>query len=149
MKIQAISISAVKGTKKKNVDSAELHADYGIIGDAHAGSEKRQVSFLSVEAINDFCKYGVAVAPGDFAENIATSGMDYSGLRVGDILKLGRDAVLEVSQIGKTCHHGCDIAQKVGFCIMPTQGVFARVVKGGQIKVGDTIVIADLAEKQI
>lgn len=137
-RIHKISISENKGEKKYNIDRAELVDDHGILGDAHAGSG-RQVSLLPLESFSKVKNEIVDINPGDFAENITTSGLDLSAAVIGRRLKIGRKARLEVTQIGKTCHHGCYIREIVGDCIMPREGIFARVVKGGPIETGDTI----------
>lgn len=139
-KIRAISISKNKGTKKQNVPKAILKENFGIVGDAHAGSG-RQVSLLSEESIDKMRARGLEVAPGDFAENITTKGIDLLGLGIGTKMKIGETAVLEVSQIGKECHRRCSIYYQAGDCVMPREGVFAKVVNGGGIKVGDDICI--------
>ena len=128
---------------KSNVPEAELRADFGLVGDAHAGSGPRQVSLLEVESIEQFRAKGLEVAPGDFAENVTVEGLDLSGLRVGARLRIADVAELEVTQLGKQCHGRCRIYEKVGDCIMPRQGIFARVVVGGTIKVGDAIEVLD------
>ena len=138
-KIKAISVSKEKGVKKSNVKNAELKEDFGIVGDAHAGTEKRQVSLLAEESIEKMKAKGLDVGPGDFAENITTWGIDLLNLKIGSKLTVGKDAVLEISQIGKTCHSRCNIYYQAGDCVMPTEGVFGRVVKGGIIKPGDEI----------
>jgi len=141
-RIRAISISAHKGVAKSNVPAAELKADFGVVGDAHAGRGPRQVSLLAFEALDEFRKKGLDVSPGDFAENLTVEGMDLSRLAVGSKLRVAR-AELEVTQLGKKCHGRCRIYEKVGDCIMPVQGVFARVTAGGIIRVGDTIEVLD------
>lgn len=138
--IKAISLSKEKGTKKTNVPKVKLKKDYGIIGDAHAGTKKRQVSLLAQESIEKMRKKGLKVKPGDFAENISTQGLDLLNLKLKDKLKIGRNVLLEVSQIGKVCHTRCNIYYQVGDCVMPREGVFARVLKGGIIKTGDKII---------
>lgn len=140
-KIKAISVSKEKGQKKKNIASALLKQDFGIIGDAHAGSE-RQVSLLAEESIERMKQKGLKVSAGDFAENITTQGLDLLELKIGAKIKIGKDAVLEVSQIGKVCHTRCNIYYQAGDCVMPREGIFAKVVKAGEIKVGDEICIA-------
>ena len=142
-RIRAISISASKGLPKSNVPEAELRAGHGLVGDAHAGDWHRQVSLLDVESIEKFREKGLDVSPGDFAENITTEGLDLSGLKVGARLRVGALAELEVTQLGKKCHGRCRIYEKVGDCIMPKQGVFARVTAGGTIKIGDVIEVVD------
>jgi MOSC domain-containing protein YiiM len=136
--IKAVSISEEKGTKKRNVELVELKKDFGIIGDAHAGGE-RQVSILAVESIDKMRKKGLKVNPGDFAENITTEGIDLLSLEVGMKLKVGKEALLEVSQIGKECHSPCNIYYQAGDCVMPREGIFARVLKGGIVKQGDRV----------
>ena len=138
-KINAISISKEKGTQKTNVPEAELDAGFGIIGDAHAGNWHRQVSLLAVESIDKMVAKGAKVSPGNFAENITTEGLNLLGLSVGSKLKLGEDAELEITQFGKQCHSRCEIFEQVGDCIMPREGVFARVTIPGRIKVGDVV----------
>jgi len=137
--IKAISISKRRGTKKTNVDSAELKTDLGIVGDAHAGNWHRQVSLLASEAIEKAGKIGMTLRPGDFAENITTDGIDLDALKIGSRLKLGKTAEIEITQFGKNCHGRCEIFKQLGECIMPRRGVFARVIKGGNINIGDTI----------
>lgn len=138
-KIIAVSISDKKGAKKKNVESALLKEDFGIIGDAHAGTQNRQVSLLAEESIEKMRNKGLKLKSGDFAENITTTGIDLLSLRLGDKLKAGAEVILEVSQIGKECHTRCAIYYQAGDCVMPTDGIFARVLKGGVIKTGDTL----------
>ena len=140
-RIKAISISEHKGMAKSNVPEAELKADFGLVGDAHAGSP-RQVSLLAFESIDQFREKGLDVSSGDFAENITIEGMDLSRLAVGSRLRVAQ-AQLEVTQLGKKCHGRCRIYEKVGDCIMPVQGVFARVVVGGIIRVGDFVEVLD------
>jgi molybdopterin adenylyltransferase len=141
-RIRAISISSQKGMPKHNVPEAELRMDFGIVGDAHAGSGPRQVSLLAMESIEELRGKGADLSPGDFAENITAEGLDLSALAVGYRLRIADTVELEVTQMGKRCHGRCRIFERLGDCIMPRQGVFARVVTGGRIKVGD-IVVAD------
>jgi molybdopterin adenylyltransferase len=138
-RIRAISVSSQKGEPKHNVPAAELRADFGIVGDAHAGSGHRQVSLLAMESIEELRGQGADISPGDFAENVTAEGLDLSALAVGHKLRIGDAAILEVTQLGKRCHGRCRIYEKLGDCIMPRQGVFARVVTGGRIRVGDVI----------
>lgn len=138
-KIIAISVSDKKGVRKNNVDSAELKDDFGIVGDAHAGTKNRQVSLLAIESIQKMQAKGLKVKPGDFAENITTEGVDLLGLKLGDKLRIGIDALLEVTQIGKECHTRCNIYYQAGDCVMPKEGIFVKVLKGAEIKVGDRI----------
>lgn len=128
---------------KQNVPEAELRADFGLVGDAHAGSGHRQVSLLTVESIDRFREKGVTVAPGDFAENVTVEGLNLSLLAVGSRLRIGTGPELEVTQFGKKCHGRCRIYEKVGDCVMPREGVFARVITGGTIRVGDVVEALD------
>ncbi len=138
-RIRAISISSEKGMPKRNVPEAELKADSGIIGDAHAGSGLRQVSLLDMESIAELRRGGADISPGDFAENLTVEGVDLTALKVGHRLKVGEIVELEVTQLGKRCHGRCRVFEKLGDCIMPRQGVFAQVVTGGRIQVGDAV----------
>jgi MOSC domain-containing protein YiiM len=113
--------------------------DFGVVGDAHAAHWHRQVSLLAVESIDKMIAAGATVTPGDFAENITTEGIDLFKLPIGTRLKIGSDSEVELTQIGKECHSRCEIFEKVGDCIMPREGVFAKVTKPGAIKVGDGI----------
>lgn len=131
-KILSLNISEKKGEQKKPVQSLELKPDHGIVGDAHAGNWHRQVSLLAEEDINTIRGKGIDIDYGDFAENITTEGVDLASLPIGTRLRLG-DAEMEVTQIGKECHHGCAIFQTVGDCVMPRKGIFAKVLKGGVI----------------
>ena len=134
-KIIAICTSDVRGVQKQPRDTAWLDKDWGIRGDAHAGHWHRQVSLLSAEEIAAFNEKGAGVQPGAFGENLVVEGIGLRRLPVGTLLGCG-DAVLEITQIGKECHSHCAIYQKLGDCIMPREGVFARVITGGQIAVG-------------
>jgi len=143
-RIRAISVSKHKGIQKVNVPEAELRADHGIVGDAHAGDWDRQISLLEIECIKLMAAKGTNVSPGDFAENITTEGIDLSALKISDILRLGEEVEIKITQFGKQCHGRCKIYEQIGDCIMPREGVFARVGRGGSISVGDVIeVIAD------
>jgi len=141
MKIVSIALSRKKGTRKKTVQEAELVKDHGLSGDAHAGPWHRQVSFLSSESIESAREKGLDVTFGDFAENIATEGIDWTELPIGTRVRLGKSTLVEVSQIGKECHNKCAIYYKAGDCIMPREGVFAKVIAGGKIALGDPIEI--------
>lgn len=142
-RIKAISVSKEKGTQKVNVAEAELRKDFGIIGDAHAGHWHRQVSLLGTESILKMIKKGADVGPGSFAENITTEGIDLLALEIGTKLKLGQSAELEITQFGKKCHSRCEIFEQVGDCIMPREGVFAKVTRAGRLAVGDVIEVVD------
>ena len=142
-RIKAISISVKKGTKKSNVPAAEVKVDLGIEGDAHAGNWHRQISLLAIESIDKMIAKGADVSPGDFAENITTEGIEVAKLPIGCKLRVAETIELEVTQIGKECHSRCEIFQQVGDCIMPREGIFAKVITAGKIKVGDTIEVLD------
>ena len=139
MKIVSIAVSSKKGTVKKQVENVRLLEDHGMEGDAHAGKWHRQVSFLAAESIAGAKERGLDVDFGDFAENIATTGIDWVNIPVGTKFKLGETAQVEITQIGKECHKRCAIYYKAGDCIMPKEGVFARVLKGGDIACGNEI----------
>ena len=143
MKILSIAVSRKKGTRKTTVDNANLIKDHGIEGDAHAGEWHRQVSFLANESINKAREGGLNVTFGDFAENIATEGIDWIRVPVGTRLKLGDSVLVEVTQIGKECHQKCAIYYQAGDCIMPREGTFARVLEGGRINIGDPVFFVD------
>jgi MOSC domain-containing protein YiiM len=137
----AVSISDNKGTKKRNVESVELKEDFGIVDDAHAGIGNRQVSLLAEESIEKMREKGLKVGAGDFAENITTQDIDLLSLKIGSRLKIGKEVLLEISQIGKECHTRCNIYYQAGDCVMPKEGIFARVVNGGIIKPKDKIAV--------
>ncbi|MBT3311428.1 MAG: MOSC domain-containing protein [Desulfobacterales bacterium] len=139
MKIVSISTSKKKGTVKKQINEVELIENHGISGDAHAGDWHRQVSFLSSESIEKTREQGLDVTFGDFAENIATEGIDWKEIPIGTKVRLGEGAEVEITQIGKECHNKCAIYYKAGDCIMPKEGIFAKVLKGGTIRCGDVI----------
>ena len=145
MKIISIAIGKRKGTRKIQVEEAYLLQNHGFEGDAHAGQWHRQVSFLAAEDIESVRKRGLDVTFGDFAENIATSGIDWKKLLVGTQVQLGEQALVEITQIGKECHNKCAIYYLSGDCIMPKEGVFARVLEGGRICCGDAIRILNTA----
>lgn len=140
--IAAISTSSRKGVRKQNTPEVDLIEGFGIRGDAHAGPWHRQVSLLAMESIEKIRARGLDVGPGDFAENITTRGIDVPGFRVGDRILVG-DCELEVTQIGKVCHSRCAIYYQAGDCVMPREGVFARVLKGGTIRVDDRVQLSD------
>lgn len=139
-KVLAVCTSPRKGTQKENVKEAEFVEDWGIQGDAHAGKWHRQVSLLSNEKIEAFRARGAEVEYGAFGENLVVEGIDFAALPVGTCFRCG-EVLLELTQIGKECHHGCAIFQKMGDCIMPREGVFARVLHGGKIRVGDEMTV--------
>lgn len=136
--VAALSVSDRKGVPKNNVNEVNLLVDWGIEGDAHAGNWRRQVSLLAAESIDKMLSRGVKALPGMFAENITTRGIDVASLQVGERISLG-EAELVVTQIGKECHERCAIFHLAGDCVMPREGVFATVTKGGAIQVGDSI----------
>lgn len=136
----AVCSSKEKGTKKEVVARSFLKEDYGLIGDAHADyNSHRQVSLLAIESIDKMRGLGFDVNPGDFAENLTTEGIDLTVLPIGTRLSVGKEIILEITQIGKECHVGCAIFRQIGKCIMPKEGVFARVIRGGSVKAGDII----------
>jgi len=137
-KVLAVCISENKGERKKPVPSVELRVNHGIVGDAHAGEWHRQVSLLAQESIDKMRALGLDVNAGDFAENITTTGVDLVTLPVGSRLAIG-ETVLEVTQIGKECHTRCAIFYQAGDCVMPKEGIFAKVISAGVIRSGDTV----------
>jgi MOSC domain-containing protein YiiM len=138
--IIAVCTSKEKGTKKKTMPMAMAREDFGLVGDAHADYHThRQVSLLAIESIQKMKDLGLDVKPGDFAENLTTQGIDIASLPIGIQLVVGDDIILELTQIGKKCHTKCAIFHQVGTCIMPREGVFARVIRGGLISEGDPI----------
>ena len=139
-KVIAICTSPARGTQKVSQASAEFVVDWGIQGDAHAGNWHRQVSLLGAEKISAFNEKGAGVQPGAFGENLVVEGFDFRALPVGTLLRCG-PVLLEMTQIGKECHSHCEIFKKMGDCIMPREGVFARVLEPGRISVGDEMVI--------
>lgn len=140
--IVAISISKKRGIPKSNVPMANLIENHGIEGDVHAGNWHRQVSFLALESIDKMRKAGLpSLRPGAFAENITTEFIDIPHIKVGTRVKIGKEAVLEITQIGKECHHHCAIYRKIGDCVMPKEGIFAIVIKSGQIYEGDEVIV--------
>lgn len=131
-KVESVNIAGEKGVQKHEVAEIVLKENFGIEGDAHAGAWHRQVSLLAGEAVDGMKARGLELAPGAFGENIVTRGVDWSRARVGDRVVIG-EVELEITQIGKECHSRCAIYYAAGDCIMPTQGIFARVLKGGTI----------------
>ena len=136
--VVAVCISEAKGQRKTPMAAVELRENHGIVGDGHAGVWHRQVSLLATESIAKMRALGLDVDSGDFAENITTSGIDLVALPVGSRLAVG-DAVIEVTQIGKECHTRCAIFYQAGDCVMPKEGIFAKVLKGGTLAGGDLI----------
>ena len=143
MKIVSIAVSKKKGTPKTPVEEAFLSREHGLEGDAHAGPWHRQVSLLASESIDQANAQGLDVGFGDFAENIATVGVDWKTLPIGTRARLGEQVMIEITQIGKECRNRCAIYYKAGDCIMPREGVFARVLAEGRIKCGDAVKIIE------
>ena len=141
-KVTAVCTSPAKGTQKQNIGKGIFIEDYGIQGDAHAGKWHRQVSLLSYEKIEGFREIGAEVEDGAFGENLVVEGIDFRSLPVGTRL-ICNEVILEITQIGKECHHGCQIFQKMGDCIMPREGVFAKVIRGGTIRTGDVMKVEE------
>ncbi len=137
--IIAVCTSVKKGTTKAEVGSAVVEKGFGLKGDAHGGDWHRQISLLSMEQIEKMKEKGFDVKPGSFAENLTTRGFDLGAVKIGDRIKVGETVLLEVTQIGKECHTRCAIYNKIGECIMPEQGVFTRIIEGGEVRVGDLI----------
>ena len=137
--IKAISISKERGRRKDNIPEAEFKVDFGIVGDAHAEAWHRQISLLAKESIDKMRAKGANVKAGDFAENITTEGINLCSLSLGDILRLGGDVEVEITQFGKKCHHGCEILKLTGDCIMPLEGIFAKVIRPGRVRAGDAV----------
>jgi MOSC domain-containing protein YiiM len=136
--VVAVCISEKKGERKTPVAQVRLRENHGIVGDAHAGEWHRQVSLLAEESVAKMRALGLDVTAGDFAENIATSGIELVTLPVGSRLLVG-ETTLEVTQIGKECHTRCAIYYQAGDCVMPKEGIFAKVVTGGTIRPGDRV----------
>jgi len=136
----SINVSAKKGERKIPVSSIYI-TKKGLKGDAHAGNSHRQVSLLSEESIEKMRRNGIEIGYGDFAENLTVKGIELSTLSIGQRIRIGRDVILEVTQIGKECHQDCVIRKKIGDCIMPREGVFTKVIVGGLISIGDSIII--------
>lgn len=138
-KVISVNVSAKTGERKKNIGSCRLLEGHGLEGDAHAGDWHRQVSLLAEESIEKMRREGLDVGPGDFAENLTIRGIDLVSLPCGTKIRVGSDVLLEVTQIGKVCHDRCAIYYQAGDCVMPKEGIFAAVLKGGNVKVGDHV----------
>lgn len=147
-RIVAVSISGRKGIKKSNQSAGVLKVEHGLEGDAHAGPWHRQVSLLDIDSIDRMRAKGAEVDPGDFAENVTTQGLKLWELPIGTRLKMGSEALVEVTQIGKECHSKCAIFKTVGDCVMPREGIFVRILEGGRIEPGDEIEVLDRIEGQ-
>jgi MOSC domain-containing protein YiiM len=143
-KVIAVCRSDEKATRKDVVAEVTLREDYGVESDAHASSSThRQVSLLARESIDKMRRMGYDVGPGDFAENLTTEGIELFTLTPGTVLSVGDDVTMEISQIGKECHTGCAIFQQIGKCVMPKEGIFARVLHGGTVRAGDSIKVIE------
>ena len=140
-KVLAVNVSEKKGTKKTNIKSCLLLKDFGLKDDAHGGPWHRQVSLLANESIEKMRVKGLKVGYGDFAENITTEGVDLVHLPIGTQIRIGDTVLVQVTQIGKECHERCAIYYQAGDCVMPKEGIFAEVIKEGEVKVGDQIII--------
>lgn len=140
--VVAVCISEKRGTKKHTVPYIELKINHGIVSDAHAGDWHRQVSLLSVESVDKMRTDTLNFGPGDFAENILTKGLELYTLPVGTLLSVG-ETILKITQIGKKCHNDCEIKKLVGTCVMPTEGIFAKVIKEGRVYPHDSIKVLE------
>jgi len=140
-KVVSLAVSTKKGIPKTCVTEVTVVEDHGIEGDAHAGPWHRQVSLLAQEGIETMVAKGLTVGFGDFAENVATAGIDWLKVPVGTRVALGDAVVLEITQIGKTCHKPCAIFHRAGDCIMPREGIFGKVIEGGLLRVGDAVLV--------
>ena len=145
-RIVAVCISRNKGERKTAVEAVTLREEHGIEGDAHAGNWHRQISLLARESIDKMCALGLDVGNGDFAENLTTSGIDLPALPVGTRLQVG-ETLLEITQIGKECHNRCAIYQQAGDCVMPKEGIFARVLSGGRLAAGAPVRVVALSKE--
>ncbi len=146
-KILAVCTSPKKGMRKTNIGRGLLAVEHGLEGDAHAGKWHRQVSLLAMESIQKMIEKGLTVGPGDFAENLTTEGLDLPALPIGTQVRVLHQALpgalLEVTQIGKVCHSHCAIYELAGDCVMPREGIFVRVLRGGEVEVGDSLEILE------
>ncbi len=142
-RVLSVNISEKKGTRKTNINSCPVLKDFGLKDDAHGGPWHRQVSLLANESIQKMRAMGLNVGYGDFAENITTEGIDLVHLPIGTVIRIGKQVVLRVTQIGKECHERCAIYYQAGDCVMPKEGIFAEVIHDGKVAAGDEIVIED------
>lgn len=147
-RIVSVNVAPRKTVRKKPVGQGVVEVDRGLVGDAHAGDWHRQVSLLAQESIDKMVDLGLEVGPGDFAENLTTSGLDLLALPIGSRVKVGECILLEVTQIGKECHTRCAIYYQAGDCVMPREGIFARVLKGGIVRIGDEIEVVSLSDSR-
>lgn len=143
--VLAVCVSAAKGVRKSSVPEGHLKEDFGLEGDAHAGSELRQVSLLCQSSAEKIEARGLKVGPGDFAENLTVAGVDAGDFEVGAQIRFDDGPLLAVTRIGKRCHDECEIKRLVGMCVMPTEGIFTRVIRGGRVRAGDGFEILDPA----
>jgi MOSC domain-containing protein YiiM len=143
-RVVSVNVSVEKGTRKSPVPEIVLVTGLGVEGDAHAGAWHRQVSLLSSSSIEKMRAALPGLGPGDFAENLTVAGLEVSSLPVGSVVAVGAEARLEITQIGKECHLGCEIRRQVGDCVMPREGVFARVVSGGAVRAGDQVTVLEV-----
>ncbi len=143
-RVVAVCTSQKKGTRKQAIAEGQFKEEHGLVGDAHAGVlPNRQVSLLAMESIDKMRGRGLELNPGDFAENITIEGMNLHKLPIGTRMTIGEGVLLEVTQIGKECHTACAIRRQVGQCIMPEEGVFARVINGGKVRPEDKVSIGE------
>lgn len=140
-RLVAICMSNTKGVRKQPVEEGLLKKRWGLKGDAHAGENHRQISILSKESVERLSRNGIILSPGDFGENLLVSGVNLSALKIGSLIKIGTYALLRVTQIGKECFHPCSIRKRLGKCIMPSEGIFCEVLKGGKIRQGDRVFV--------
>ena len=147
-RVEALCRSDQKGQRKQPLEECEFRADHGIVGDAHAGPWHRQVSLLALEQVETVRRQLPDVGPGDFAENVLVSGVDLAALGLGSRLRLGADVALYVTQIGKECHTPCSIGQRLGDCILPRCGLFARVESGGRVRRGDPVDVTETVPRE-
>ena len=138
MRVVAVNVSEKKGTRKTSRPEVVLKTNWGVDGDSHADGTHRQLSLLGIEDIDFMRTLGADVHPGDFAENITTEGVDLASYPIGQRFRIGQNILLELTQIGKECHSGCEIRKLVGTCIMPKKGVFCRILSGGTVRPGDS-----------
>jgi MOSC domain-containing protein YiiM len=148
-KVLSVCSSKTKHVRKKDIGEGTLNIDWGLVGDAHAAPGKRQVSLLAMESIEKAKKQGLKVAIGDFGENITTKGIDLVNLPIGQKLGIGKNIIVSVTQIGKECVKPCSIYYKTGDCIMPREGIFVAVLKGGKVKTGDEIKLIPACSRQV
>ncbi len=145
--VVAVCVSQKKGEQKSAVDQVTLKADHGIVGDAHAGDWDRQISLLARESVKKMRERGLDLKAGAFAENILTEGISLISLPIGAQLAVG-ETVIEVTRIGKECHNRCAIYHQAGDCVMPREGIFARVVRGGRVRAGDMVILLNEGSRQ-